>query len=89
MENIKSGLYKTMLNESMSHSESQDHDVDNNNLDREVKLEGIISTNDVSMLGSNATTKLYQNENNGMLHHPPQVEPSPSKTLIFDTKDLF
>jgi hypothetical protein len=53
----------------------------------EVKQEDIISTNDVLIPPPNMAINYHQNQNE-MLHYHPQVEPS-SRTLIFDTKDLF
>lgn len=43
---------------------------------------------DVLTQQPNMTINYHQNENE-TLHYRPQVEPSTSRTLIFDTKDLF
>lgn len=78
-------LQKTRLNEFTS--EFKDNNVDNTNLNPEVRLEDIISTNDVLMPPQNIAINYRQNENE-MLHlHPPHVESS--RKLIFDIKDLF
>jgi predicted transcriptional regulator len=68
-------------------SKFQDNKADNTNLDAEVKQEDIISTNDVSIPPPNMAINYHQNQNE-MLHYHPQVESS-SRTLIFDTKNLF
>jgi hypothetical protein len=74
-----------MTRHSESLSESQDNRAD---LNPEVQLEDIISTNNVLLSHPNITTNNHQNENNETPHSPPKVEPS-SRTLIFDAKDLF
>ena len=48
-----------------------------------------ISTNDVLIPQPNMSVNYNQNQNeNETCHYPSQVEPS-SRTVIFDTKDLF
>ena len=53
------------------------------NLNPEIKQQDIISTNDELIPSLNC----HKNENE-ILHYSSLVEPS-SRTLIFDTKDLF
>jgi hypothetical protein len=55
----------------------QENNTYRDNLNLEVKQEEVILTNDVFIPNENET-----------LHYPPQVESS-SRTIIFDTKDLF
>jgi chromosome segregation ATPase len=65
-----------------------------NNGNKDVSLEvqqedGVISINDVLIPQPNVSTNYNQNENeNETSHYPYQVEPS-SRTVIFDTRDLF
>jgi DNA-binding CsgD family transcriptional regulator len=63
-------------------SELREFNVDNN-VDLEIKQEGVILMNDTLMPPSNIALNYYQNANE--MHA--QVEPS-SRALIFDTKDL-
>ena len=76
---------ETRLNESLS--EFQDNNADNNCLAPEVKQEEVNLMNYVIISPSNMVIDYHSNENE-ILHYPSQVEPS-SRTLIFDTKDLF
>jgi hypothetical protein len=59
----------------------------NTNLNPEVRLEDIISTNDVLMQPQNIAINYHQNENEMVHLHPTHVESS--RKLIFDTNDLF
>ena len=78
-------MQKTRLNEFTS--EFKNNNVDNTNLNPEVRLEDIISTNGVLMPPQYIAINYHQNENE-MLHlHPPHVESS--RKLILGTKDLF
>jgi hypothetical protein len=64
----------------------QERNVNNNILDLEVKqIEEVNSMNDV-LIPSPAVN--YQLNENEMIHHPLQDEPSLPKGLVFDTKDL-
>jgi hypothetical protein len=74
---------KAELQKSLSQPEFHGNDTDNTNVILKARLEEIMSTSDVSIQRSK-----MQNENNGVHLYPSQVEPS-SRTLIFDTKDLF
>ena len=76
---------ETRLNESLS--EFQDNNADNNCLAPEVKQEDIISTNNVFIPPPNMVIDYHLNENE-TLHNPSHAKPS-SRTIIFDTKDLF
>jgi predicted transcriptional regulator len=68
-------------------SELQEFNVDNNTLDLEIKQEKAFFTNDVFIPPPNMVIDYPPNENE-IPYYSPQVEPS-SRTLIFDTKDLF
>jgi hypothetical protein len=82
LEARESELQKTIsrLEQHLSVLESN---VNATNLNPEFNQEDIISTNDELIPSLNC----HKNENE-TLHYSPQVEPS-SRTLIFDTKDLF
>ena len=64
----------------------QGNSADQDNLDLEIKQQ--LFTNDVFIPPSNMIVDYHPNDNE-TIHYPPQVEPSSSWTLIFDTKDLF
>jgi hypothetical protein len=53
-----------------------------------VKEEDVISMVNVLSQQPNMAIDYHPTENNN-LHHPPQCESSSSRSLIFDTKDLF
>jgi len=72
---------ETRLNESLSEFQ------ENDDFNLEVKEEEVISMINVLTQQPNMTIDYHPTENN-TLHYPPQVEPS-SRTLVFDTKDLF
>jgi len=85
LEAKKAELQNPMLNEPLL----EFHD---NNGNKDVSLEvqqedDVISINDVLIPQPNVSINYNQNENE-TCNYPPQVEPS-SRTLIFDTKDLF
>jgi hypothetical protein len=73
---------------SMSMSEFQDNNVCNINLNPEVKQEDISSANDALISSQNIAINDHKSENE-MHHYHSQVEPSSSRTLIFDTKDWY
>ncbi|MGH9982602.1 MAG: hypothetical protein ACRD8W_01440 [Nitrososphaeraceae archaeon] len=73
---------ETRLNESLSEFQ------ENDDFNLEVKEEEVISMLTVLTQQPNMAIDHPPTENN-TLHYPPQVEPSSSRTLIFDTKDLF
>jgi DNA repair exonuclease SbcCD ATPase subunit len=77
---------ETRLNESLS--EFQENNAYNDILNLEVKQDAIISTDDVLIPQPVVPINSDQNENE-TLHYLSKVEPSSSRTLIFDTKDLF
>jgi hypothetical protein len=85
LEAKKAKLQAPRLNESLS--EFQDNNADNNCLAPKVKREEVNFMNDVFIPPSNMVIDYHSNENE-ILHYPSQTEPS-SRTLIFDTKDLF
>ena len=68
-------------------SEFQDNNADNNCLAPEVKQEEVIFTNDIFIPPSNIVIDYPPNENETP-YYSSRVEPS-SRTLVFDTKDLF
>ncbi|MGH9979069.1 MAG: hypothetical protein ACRD8Z_25040, partial [Nitrososphaeraceae archaeon] len=73
---------ETRLNESLSEFQ------ENDDFNLEVKEEEVISMLTVLTQQPNMAIDHPPTENN-TLHYPPQVEPSSSRTLIFNTKDLF
>jgi len=73
---------ETRLNESLSEYQ------ENDDINLEVKEEEIISMINVLTQQPNMAIDYHPTENN-TLHYPPQGESSSSRTLIFDTKDLF
>ena len=77
---------ETRLNESLS--EFQDNNADNNCLAPEVKQEEVNFMNDVIISPPTMVLDHLQNDN-CIFPRPSQVEPSSSRTIIFDTKDLF
>jgi ribosomal protein S4 len=82
-------LQKTSTGLKQQLSEHRENNVFDNNLDPEIKQEEVISINDISVLPLNIAVNYHPTENNEILHHhPTQAEPS-SRTLIFDTKDLY
>jgi hypothetical protein len=80
-------LQKTFTSVQQHIAEVQENNVYNNNLNLEIKQEEVVFTNDIFIPPSNMVIDYYPNENQS-LHYPPRVESS-SRTLIFDTKDLF
>ena len=80
LQRIISGLKQQL-------SELREFNVDNNTVDLEIKQEKAIFTNDVFVPPPNMVINYHHNENETP-YCPPQVDPS-SRTLIFDTKDLF
>jgi hypothetical protein len=60
---------------------------DNTDLNPEVNQEVVISTDDILM--PQPENAIYHSNENGIFPHPSRVESSPSRTVIFDTKDLF
>src|ERR671911_294065 len=77
---------ETRLNKSLS--EFQDNNADNNCLAPEVKQEEVNFMNDVIISPPTMVLDHLQNDN-CIFPRPSQVEPSSSRTIIFDTKDLF
>jgi predicted transcriptional regulator len=86
LEAKKDELQKATAGPNQILAELQINNIENT-INPEVKQEDIISTNDVFIPSPNRVFNYYRSENK-TLHYPPQVEPS-SRTLIFDTKDLF
>jgi hypothetical protein len=85
LEAKKAELQKPKLNEPLLECHENNG---NKDVSLEVQQEDVIS-NDISIPQSNVSINYNQNENeNETCHYPSQVEPS-SKTVIFDTKDLF
>jgi hypothetical protein len=68
-------------------AEIQGNNAYNDNLNLEIKHGEVIFTNDIFIPPSNMVIDYPPNENE-TLYYPSQAEPS-SRTLIFDTKDLF
>jgi len=87
LEAKKSELQKPKLNEPLPECHENNG---NKDVNLEVQQENDdISTNDVLIPQPNMSVNYNQNQNeNETCHYPPQVEPS-SRTVIFDTKDLF
>ena len=87
LEAKKAELQKPKLNEPLP-------EIHENNGNKDVSLEvrqedDVISINDVLISQPNMSINYNQNENeNETCHYPSQVESS-SRTLIFDTKDLY
>jgi predicted transcriptional regulator len=73
---------ETRLNESLSEFQ------ENADFNLEVKEEEVNSMINVLTQQPNMAIDYHPTENNN-LHHPPQFESSSSRTIIFDTKDLF
>jgi hypothetical protein len=84
LETQKAELQKPKLNEPLPECHENNG---NKDVNLEVQQEDVISINDVLIPQPNVSTNYNQNENE-TCHYPSQVEPS-SRTLIFDTKDLF
>src|ERR687892_235399 len=84
LEAKKAELQNTILTESISEFQGKAY---NTNVSLEVEQKEVIPINDVFTSSSNRMIGSHPNENK-ILHYPSQVEPS-SRTLIFDTKDLF
>ncbi len=84
MEAKKAELQKPKLNEPLPEFHENNG---NKDVSLEVQQEDVISTNDVLIPQPNVSINYNQNENETS-HYPSQVEPS-SRTVIFDTKDLF
>ena len=82
LEDKQTQLHKTTLHEPIPELQ------ENNDINLEIKEEEVLSMIDVLTQQPNMTINYHQNENE-TLHYHPQVEPSTSRTLIFDTKDLF
>ena len=87
LEARKSELQKTTTGLEQQLSELREINADNINLNPEVKQEEVIFTNDVFIPPPNMIINYHQNENE-IPSYPTKAEPS-SRTLIFDTKDLF
>jgi predicted transcriptional regulator len=86
LEVKKAELQKPKLNESLPEFHENTGNKDAN---LEVQQEDVISINDVLIPQSNVSINYNQNQKeNETSHYPSQVEP-PSRTLIFDTKDLI
>jgi hypothetical protein len=78
----------SVLKQQLLELQKEDADKSNlNNLNPEVKQEEVNFMNDVIISPSNMVIDYHSNENE-TLHHPPQVESS-SRTIIFDTRDLY
>jgi hypothetical protein len=77
----KEAKLQKRFNESLSQLQ------ENDDFNLEVKEEDVISMVNVLSQQPNMAIDYHQNENE-IVHYPAQVEPS-SRTLIFDTKDLF
>ena len=86
LDNKKAKLQKTTT-ELQQHLEIQENNACCDNLNLQIKQEEVIFTNDVFIPPSNMVIDYHPNENE-TLHYPPQVDSS-SRTIIFDTKDLF
>ncbi|HYZ58757.1 MAG TPA: hypothetical protein VE544_03790, partial [Nitrososphaeraceae archaeon] len=87
MENKRTELQKTTTELQQHLAELQENNTYHDNLNTEVKQENFISMNDTFIPPPNMVIDYRQNENE-TLYYPSQVEPS-SRTLVFDTKDLF
>ena len=85
LEAIKSELQMPELNEPLSEFHENS---DNKDVSLEVQQEDVISSDDVLIPQSNVSIYYNQNQKENETSHPSQVEP-PSRTLIFDTKDLI
>ena len=85
LEAKKAELQKPKLNEPLPEFHEN---IDNKDVSLEVRQEDdVISINDVIIPQPNMSINYNQNEIE-TCHYPSQVEPS-SRTVIFDTKDLF
>jgi hypothetical protein len=84
LETKKAELQKPKLNEPLPECHENNG---NKDVNLEVQQEDVISINDVLIPQPNVSTNYNQNENE-TCHYPSQVEPS-SRTVIFDTRDLF
>ena len=61
---------------------------ENDDVNQEVKEEEVISMINILTQQPSMAIDYHPNENE-TLHYPPQVDSSSSRTIIFDTKDLF
>jgi hypothetical protein len=87
LEIKKAELQKTTTELQHYLAELQENDAYNDNLNPEVKQQNIISTDDILMPQQENAIFYHLNEN-GIFPHHSRVKPS-SRTLLFDTKDLF
>ena len=85
MENKKVELQKT-ITEHQQHLDLQESNTYRDYLNPEVKQQNIISTDDI--LIPQPENAINHSNENGIFPHHSRVEPSSSRTVIFDTKDL-
>ena len=85
LEVKKAELQKPKLNEPLPEFHENNG---NKDVSLEVQQEDVISINDISIPQPNVLINYDQNENE-TFPSSSQVEPSSSRTLIFDTKDLI
>jgi predicted transcriptional regulator len=85
LEAKKAELHMTTTEPEQQLSELRESNAGNDNLNLGIKQEEVIFTNDVFIPPSNMAIDYHPNENETLL---PQVDSS-SRTIIFDTKDLF
>jgi hypothetical protein len=86
LEAREAELQKTTTGPKQYVSELQEYNTYRDYLNPEVKQQNIISTDDISMPQPENT--IYHSNENGIFPHHSRVESS-SRTLVFDTKDLF
>jgi FtsZ-binding cell division protein ZapB len=88
LEAKESELQRTISGLIQHQAEFQEDNICNDNLNLEIKQEAVIITNDIFIPPANMVIDYPPNENETLYYYSSQVEPS-SRTLIFDTKDLF
>ena len=80
-------LQKTTIELQQHLADLQENNAYNDNLNPEVKQHHIISTDDILM--PQPENAMNHSNENGIFPRPSRVEPSSSRTVIFDTKNLF
>ena len=87
LESREDELQKTISGLEERLSELQEYNSYRDFLNPEVKQQNIISTDDILM--PQPENAINHSNENGIFPRPSRVEPSSSRTVIFDTKDLF
>ena len=87
METKEIELQKTTIELQQQLAGLQEKGAYNDYINPEVKQKNIISTDDIPM--PQPENSINDSNENGIFPHHSRFEPSSSRTIIFDTKDLF